>query len=289
MAGQLYLSIFVLAQPPERIISLSPSVTEILHGVGAFSRVVAVSSYCDYPPKAKLLPKVGGWTNVNLEQVVALQPDVVMMIDDQAPLIRNQLEMLGIETMVVRGQSLQDVYETIREIGSFVGNSKEAVQLITDTHERLDLVAQAVNGARRPRVLCVVDRLPGTLRDMYVATEGSFLTNLIRVAGGEPITPTSTHQYAKISMEAVVALDPEVILDMVQAVAAPVTLVSRSTETIEDPLAVWQTILAVTAVRDRRVYLLRDKKWIHPSQFIAQAAEEIARRIHPGRFSEEEQ
>src|SRR5688572_20742164 len=64
------------ATPPQRIISLTPSTTEILAGVGAFSRVVAVSNDCSYPPEVKSLPRVGGWTNTNLEQLASLRPDL---------------------------------------------------------------------------------------------------------------------------------------------------------------------------------------------------------------------
>ena len=75
---------------PARIISLTPSTTEILYGVGAFDRVVAVSDYCTYPPDVKKLPRVGGWNNPNMEQIAALRPDLVASTDYLAPIFDNR-------------------------------------------------------------------------------------------------------------------------------------------------------------------------------------------------------
>ena len=102
---------------PRAIISLSPSVTEILYGVGAFDRVVAVSSFCEYPPQAKDLPRVGGWQNTSLERVASLEPDLVIMTDAQAPFVQDHLQALGIRSLVVGSQSLDDVFSSITEIG----------------------------------------------------------------------------------------------------------------------------------------------------------------------------
>ena len=109
---------------PRAIISLSPSVTEILFGVGAFDRVVAVSTFCEYPPQAKALPRVGGWQNTSLERVLSLEPDLVVMTDAQAPFIQDRLQALGIRSLVVGSQSLDDVFSSIIDIGRAVGRGR---------------------------------------------------------------------------------------------------------------------------------------------------------------------
>ena len=91
---------------PRRIISLSPNVTDILEGVGAFDRVVAVSDYCTYPPSVESLPRVGGWQNTSLEEVISLRSDLVIMAEAQAPFINNKLQALGNETLVVPGMQV---------------------------------------------------------------------------------------------------------------------------------------------------------------------------------------
>lgn len=262
-----------------RIVTLSPNATEILHGIGAFDRVVAVSTYCEYPPEVANLPRVGGWTNTNLEQVLALDPDLVILSDAQAPLVEKSLHALGLETLVVGSQSLEDIYEAIEAIGRAVGSPEEAKRLEGWMRSELSAIEAAVRGRPRPRTLVVVDRLPGTLRDVYIATRGSYLTTLVEIAGGKPITPEAPHNYTQIGAEALVTFDPEVVFDMVQALNAPVA-VPGMRELAEDPTAVWRTV-DIQAVKDGRIYPLTDKKLVHPSQFAVQTAWEMARRLHP--------
>jgi iron complex transport system substrate-binding protein len=267
---------------PRTIISLSPNVTEILEGIGAFGRVVAVSDYCSYPPQVEALPRVGGWLNTDLEKVVALRPDLIIMTDDQAIFVKDRLEGLGLRTLVVPSQTVEDVYRAMAEIGSAVGNPREAQALEGLTRAELATIRDKAGGRPRPRVLCVVDRLPGTLRDLYVATRGSFLSELIDIAGGDPIVPPSGASYAKLTTEALLALDPDVILDLGQGVTAPVVAASRLGG---DPLAAWADLPQLRAVRQRRVYALTDRAVIHPSQFVGQTAGKIAALLHPEAFS----
>jgi iron complex transport system substrate-binding protein len=274
-----------LLQPsPQRIVSLSPSVTEILYGVGAFDRVVAVSTFCDYPPEVAKLPRVGGWTNTNMEQVLALSPDLVIFTDAQAPLVEDRMQSLGIRTLSVRSQTLGDIFDGIEAIGKAVGNAEKAGALRAGLEAELRDVEAATRGLPRPSVLVVVDRLPGTLRDLYVATGDSYLMSLVTVAGGTPIRPEASHEYVRISSEALVSMDPEVVFDMVQALNAPVAVPGMS-ELAEDPTAVWKTV-PIRAVRNHRVFSLTDKSLVHPSQLAIRTAREMAKRIHPEAFSE---
>ena len=277
------MKLLLLLAVAQRIISLSPSVTEILYGIGAFDQVVAVSSYCEYPPEVEGLPRVGGWTDTNLEQVVALQPDLVIMtgVDAQAPLMEPKLTALSIETLAVGSQSLADIYEAIETIGGAVGREDAARALVREMRTELDGIRARTRDRPRPSVLVVVDRLPGTLRDIYIATEGSYLTELVEIAGGTPITPPAPHNYTQISAEALVVFDPEVIFDMVQALTTA-TVVGGG-KLSENSKAVWNTI-DVTAVETDRIYPLTNKLLVHPSQFAVQAAREFAKRLHPEAF-----
>lgn len=277
------MKLVLLFAVSQRIISLSPSVTEILYGIGAFDHLVAVSNYCEYPPEVDGLPRVGGWTDTNLEQVVALKPDLVIMtgVDAQAPLMEPKLTALGIETLAVGSQSLADIYEAIETIGGAVGRQAEARALVREMRTDLDAIRARTRDRPRPSVLVVVDRLPGTLRDIYIATEGSYLTELVEIAGGTPITPPAPHNYTRLSAEALVVFDPDVIFDMVQALTTPTVIGGGKFS--ENPNAVWNTI-NIRAVETDRVYPLTNKLLVHPSQFAVRAARELARRLHPEAF-----
>ena len=271
---------------PARIMSLSPNVTEILYGIGAFDRLVAVSKYCDYPPEVEDLPRVGAWMNTNFEQIAGLEPDLVIMTDAQSSFLRDQLDMLGLATLVIPGQSLADVFDAIDKVGKAVGMEPEARKLAADLRAVLDDVRARTSNRPRPRVLLVVDRLPGLLRDIYVATEGSYLAEIVTIAGGDPITPPAPFTYAKMTTEAVVSLDPDVIIDIVQAISNPATALVESEMLQEDSVGVWNELAQVRAVRNHRVYPIRDQSVVHPSQFVGKTAQRIGRLLHPEAFEE---
>lgn len=142
-----------LAAAPQRIISIAPSVTEILYGLRAFDRVVAVSDYCTYPPAVKSLPRVGAWHTPNLEKLVALHPDLVVMTEAQAPFIHEQLQQLGIKTLVTPSQTVEDALNAIEVIGRATGNEREATALATATRSVLDRVRARARNLPHPVVL----------------------------------------------------------------------------------------------------------------------------------------
>jgi ABC-type Fe3+-hydroxamate transport system substrate-binding protein len=260
---------------PQRIVSLSPSVTEILYGIGAWPRVIAVSQYCTYPDDVKNKPRVNGWDKTNLEQLMALKPDFVIGVDRQEPFLRDKLNGLGVRSHFVKSQTLCDVLTSIGEIGRATGHEQEAADLSAKTEAEIDAVRKAVGDRPHPRVLCVVDRVPGTIRDVYTATKGSYLDELIIIAGGESIAPQAEHGYGKINKEAVLTLNPEVIIDMVQGSKGNFG---------EDPIAVWNELAEVRAVREKRIYPMRDPSVIHPSQFVGHTAQVFAKALHPESF-----
>jgi iron complex transport system substrate-binding protein len=155
---------------PQRIVSLSPSVTEILYGIGAWPQVIAVSQFCTYPDDVKNKPRVNGWDKTNLEQVMALKPDFVIGVDAQEPFLRDKLVGLGVRSLFVKGQTLADIMTSMDEIGRVTGHEEEATNLVAKTQAEIEAVRKAVSDRPHPRVLCVVDRLPGTIRDLFTAT-----------------------------------------------------------------------------------------------------------------------
>lgn len=262
---------------PQRIVSLSPSVTEILYGVGAWPQVIAVSQFCTYPDDVKNKPRVNGWDKTNLEQVMALKPDFVIGVDAQEPFLRDKLTGLGVRSLFVKSQTLADIMTSMGEIGRGTGHEEEAANLVAKTQAEIEAVRKAVGDRPHPRVLCVVDRVPGTIRDLYTATKGSYLDELISIAGGDSIAPQAEHGYGKINKEAVLTLNPEVIIDMVQGSKGNFG---------EDPVAVWNELGEVRAVRDKRIYSMTDPSVIHPSQFVGHTAQVFARTLHPESFSD---
>lgn len=264
----LFFALLAFAATPQRIVSVSPVVTEMLYGVGAFDKVVAVTEYCTYPPEAKALPKVGGWATPSVEKVAGFHPDLVAFSEAQAPFLKKQLQQLGVPIVVVPSQTIQDAFTAITALGQATGHQRQAAELVARTRAALDAVGMRAAGLPRPTVLIVVDHTPGALREMYAALPGSFLAELVEMAGGKVVTAASGAGYGKISPEAVLTENPDVILDLHSA-------------TLDKAEAVWDELPELNAVRRGGVHIIRDDFVAHDSQMIAKTAALFARLLHP--------
>lgn len=270
-------SVALSAANPQRIVSLSPNLTEMLYGVGAFGQVVGVSEYALYPPEVRTLPTVGGWHNPSYEKLVALRPDLVLVDAGQAPFVEDKCRELGLKVMIVADESVADVYASIAAIGRATGHEADAAKLAQNTREGLLRISRRTASLPKLSVVLIVDRTPGTLRDLYTATTGSFLAELVEIAGGHLSALRSTagveNGYAKLSKEDLLAMNPDVILDFIHG-AAKGTFAA-------DPMEAWSEMPELKAVRMRRVHGVNEDYVPHASQRIVQTAELFARLIHP--------
>lgn len=273
----LLVAVATGATPPRRIVSLSPNTTEILYGVGAFDRVVGVSQFCSYPPAAMKLPRVGGWDNSNIEKILALHPDLVVLADAQVPFIADKLHAFGLRSLAVPSRTLSDVFEAIAAIGAATGNERQAAELKLRTQAALDEVRERTRKLPRRTVLLCISRTPGELRDLYVATEGSYLAELIEIAGGHSIVAPAKVGYARINSEAILTLNPDLIIDVVHGSKGIFS---------EDLQEVWNDLPELRAVREKHIYPVDDDFIPHASQFVVETARLFARIIHPDAFQE---
>jgi iron complex transport system substrate-binding protein len=260
------------AEAPKRIVSLTPNATEMLYGIGAFDLVAGISDYTTYPPQAAKLPSIGGWRKPDLEKIAALRPDLVVTDDDQAVFVKDSLQKLGLKLLIVPNHSIEDVYTAITELGVATNRKAEAVKLISTTRDRLQQVSAKTGALPKPPVVLIVNRIPGALRDLYTATDGSFLAELVNIAGGRIAVPRSRRGYAKLSKEDLLAANPEVILDFIHGANGRMG---------GNPLEAWSEMPSLTAVRTHRVYGVNEDFVPHGSQRIVQTAELFARLIHP--------
>lgn len=210
----LWLSSFPTdAAGPARIVSTSPSITETLFALGLGDRVVGVSSFCRYPAAAARLPKVGSFLRPDTELIARLRPDLVI-VHAGPHNVPGQLSGLGIASITVDRGTLAGVYASIRAIGAAADVRDRATRLITELERRLAAVrAEAAKGPPK-KVLVIVGRQPGTLSDLVGVGRGSYLNDLVKVAGAvnvldDPRLP----EYPRISMETVIRFEPDLIVD----------------------------------------------------------------------------
>jgi iron complex transport system substrate-binding protein len=260
----------LVAAAPQRIISLSPNTTEILYGVGAFSKVIAVSQFCSYPPEVSKLPRVGAWQTTDVEKIVALHPDLVILTKAQEPFIADKLIAFSLASIAVPSETLADIYTAIHMIGKATGRKTEAAHLIADTRSSLDRIRNATTSLPRRTTLICVDRTPGTLSDLYVATPGSYLVELIDIAGGKSITAPQASGYGKLSQEALLTLNPEMIIDL-----------AHGPNIGDRVLDAWKDMPDLRAVREKHIYPIYDPTVVHPSQLVVNTAQLFAKILHP--------
>jgi iron complex transport system substrate-binding protein len=268
----LIVSLVGAADFPQRIVSLSPDLTEMIYGVGAFSRLVGVSNYDTYPPEVAKIPHLGQLHNPSLEKLTASRPDLVIINNAQAPFLEETLKDLGLRVLKTSNRSVEEVYAAMIAIAHATGNDREAAKLVADTREGLDRVRRKTATLPKPRVVMIVNRTPGTLRDLSSATDGSYLADLVEIAGGRIAIPRVPSGYARLNKEDLLAANPDMILDFVHGPKSSLA---------GDPLDAWRELPELKAVRDHRVLGVSADYVPHASQRIVQTAELFARLIHP--------
>ncbi|MBN1885584.1 MAG: ABC transporter substrate-binding protein [Candidatus Krumholzibacteriota bacterium] len=202
--------------PPSRIVSLSPSTTEILFAIGAGDRIVGVTRYCRYPAEAASIRRVGGYLDPNYEAIAALEPDLVAILPEQES-IRNLLGRLGIRFVIVDNKRIEDIVRSIGTLGVVCGEQERAKRLVCGIEERIEAVRRGVAGRHRPRVLVSVEREvgAGVVRELYAAGRGGIYDELVELAGGENAYRRESPAFPLISAEGIVNLDPDVVIDLV--------------------------------------------------------------------------
>jgi iron complex transport system substrate-binding protein len=256
--------------PPRRIVSVAPNVTEILFALGLGGRLVGVTTYCEYPPEALKIEKIGGYINPSLERIVALRPDLVVGIaEGDLRTFVDKLTALKIPVYIANPRTALDVLISIRKIGEVAFAPEPAREIVRSMEEKIQSIRDKVQGRPRPRVLHILDFNP-----LISAGKGTFVDDLIRLAGGRNVAETAAGKYPRFSMEEVLVQDPEVIL--------------LSSMKSRDPLVKqrrwWERWKTISAVKHGRIFVL-DSDLIHrPSPRMGEGLEQVARAIHPEAF-----
>ncbi len=258
-----------LPAPPQRIVSLVPSVTELIFALGGEGRLAGVTDYCDFPPVAKEKPSVGGMLAPSLETIVALRSDLVIATDSgNRQETFAQLQRLRIPVYLVHASSVAQMLEVAARLGTLSGREAAVARLIAHLQQRIQNVEKAVAPFPRPRVLYVLWPEP-----LIVPGRGAIVTELIRLAGGESITADERSDYPRFSVEAAVARAPEVII-----------LARHGTGS--EPIArdKWDRLGSLPAVRAGRVYAVDGNVLHRYGPRVVDGLELLARVIHPEAF-----
>ena len=258
-----------LKAAPQRIVSLAPSNTETIYALGKGAFVVGVTEYCDYPAEAKAEPKIGGFTQIDLEKVIGLAPDLVLATDIHAKSIVPELQNRGLIVFVIEPKNVDEVISKLSVFGKLLGAPDEVNRLSAQLKSRMDSVTSKVAAAKtKPRVFYEIDKT------LFTPGPGSFVDDLLTKAGAANIASDAKGGYGQLSTEIIIARDPEVILlgDMLFG-ETPETLKARPG---------WGNI---TAVKTNRIIPVPDENLVaRPGPRIIDGLEMVARALYPDLF-----
>ena len=269
------VSAATLTAQPQRIVSTAPSITELLYALGLGDRVVGVTRFCRYPPEAQKKPKIGDYTSPNLEAIAALKPDLVIVQTNPVRL-KERLSALRLHVLEINQDDIAALYNSIRVVGEATGVSPRAAQLIDSIRGKLGVIRMRAAPLPRTRVMFVVGRSPNRLEGLVVVGKASYLNEVIALAGGENVFRDAVAAYPAVSLEEVLARNPDVILDM----GDMSDTVNVTEEHKHGVVALWQRLQALAAVKTRRVFAVASDIYVVPGPRVVNAAQSIFAMLH---------
>jgi iron complex transport system substrate-binding protein len=257
----------------DRIVSMAPSLTEILFALGFDREIVGVTIFSDYPPAAAEKPKVGSFWQPNIEAVVAARPNLVMTLGfGQQKDIAERLKRIGYNTLAVNIEKVSDLFPAIGKIAAATGRQHQADDLAGGIKDKLNALSALVGALPKVRVLWVVQRVP-----LRVAGRDTFVNEMIELAGGENAMGRTVHKYPPIGAEQVIACGADVIIE--PAMGREDLDAQR-----EQALMHWSKFRNLPAVRDNRIYVIRGDTTSRLGPRLYEGAETIARCLRPHLF-----
>lgn len=263
-------TVIELDRPVQRIISLSPSCTEMVYHLGLEGRLAGVTEYCNYPPEAKNKDKVGGFSTVDVEKAVSLQPDLVLAADIHSKSTTPLLEKLGFRVVTFNPKSMDRVISDIRLLARICGISEQSEGTISNLKSRVAAVSTktlAPSDGFKPGTLIIIWHEP-----LMVAGTGTLIDDLVRLAGGANLAQGVTG-YANLSIESVISSDPEVII-------IP-TSMGQSGSQIRNSVTSDARLKNVSAVKNNAVYEIDGDILLRYGPRSVTALEQIAALLHP--------
>lgn len=263
----------VIDKLPERIISLSPSNTEIAFAIGLDKKIVGVTDFCNYPVEALEKEKIGGFANPNIEAVIALKPDLVLAGNKHDEAVE-KLEEMKIPVLIISPESLEEVYSAMQLVAEATGSEDNTAAVISGMQDRIKKIQDklvSIADEKKARVYYEVYSDP-----LMSAGSLSLINEAVALAGGKNIFADIADRYPKINEEAVVERDPQFIL---------FPKFHGSEEIKEDVFAKRPVWGRITAVKENQIYGVQADAISRPGPRLVDAVEEVAALLYPDLFN----
>jgi iron complex transport system substrate-binding protein len=257
-----------LKSQPHNLVSLSPSNTEIVYALGLGNQLVGNTKYCNYPEAAKNVTRVGGFSDVDIEKVLAAQPDLILASNIHEEKVLPSLEKLGMTVVIVHPITLDEIYRDISLIGQITGQSREASELLEGLNKRVEAIKKKTSqiSGVKPRVMYVTWHDP-----LYSAGDNTITGELIKIAGGDNIAK-DINGYAAMTLESVVQRNPQII----------VVMSSMGNKTSTDYIKTESRLQSTDALKNNLVLTVDSDLFGRTTPRIVDALEQLANVIQPG-------
>ncbi len=255
-----------IPNPTQRIVSLAPSITEILFALGLNEEITAITKFCDYPEAVLSKPRIGGFVNPDIEKIVSLKPDLIIGIRDGNPAgAIDRLSNFGFPVYLIDPKGFNGVMATIKNIGDVVGREKESRRMTNDLSEKRERMITLTRSLSRPRVFFQVGDVP-----LITVGKGTLADDLIRFAGGRSISENEAESYPSYSIETVLGKAPEIIIMSSMPGKDHTHLAKR-----------WENWKSIPAVKINAIHIIDSNLVDRPTPRILEGLEALVRIIHP--------
>lgn len=260
----------VLDKMPERIVSLSPTNTEIVFALGAGEKLVGVTSFCDYPEEAKEIEKIGDFEGPSIELIKKAQPDVVLAGGYLQDDLIAALEGLNVPVISTEAADIDSVYDSIAMISKVVGEEAKAEEIINNMQKSIDDIKARVSGKDRPNVFYLVWKEP-----IYTSGQGTFINEFIDIAGGKNIAG-DLEGWAQYSPEELVKQNPDILIAALHSTDEGM----RKEDFLQDDF-----FQKLDCVKNGNVHIMSDDNIVsRPGPRIVDAIYEMAKVLHSDAF-----
>lgn len=262
-------NVFAAEPKQQRIISLSPATTEILYRLGLDDEIVAVTTFCNYPPQAQKKERVGSFSQPNFEKIIMLKPDLILATGLEQASSVEKLRQLGLSIYVSDPANIEELFASLREIGSLTHREKEAMLLVNQMKAAVEAIKSrvaVVSRGEKPKVFIEIWHDP-----LMTAGKGSYVDELIRIAGGENIAFDAPRPYSYFSVEQVIECDPDYIILGYMSQLTPLSVYGERLG--------WKEI---TAVKNKRIYNdINPDLFFRPGPRLVEGLQAIHEKLYP--------
>jgi len=252
----------------DRVISLAPAVTEILFELGYGDLIVGNTKFCNFPSQSNSIKKIGGYLDINMEMIIDLRPDVIFHYPEHFLRLKKLSRITRL--VEVSHKNISDMFGAIKKISMTLKNEKGGEALIHLIKKNLNSIRNRKKNPDRKKVLIVIGRNPGQLRNITIIGNGDFLNEILSISDGENAY-NGKISYPSVSIESIIKMDPDLIIEFSFLEQSP---------SKEFVISLWKRFPLIRAVRLGNIKIIRDDYWVRPGPRIMRIAESMYEMLH---------